>query len=158
MDKKEERSFNKGKRYCLRLLSLRARTEREIEERLKKAGYGDHLTKKILDSLKKEDLVDDLDFAREWIDWRMRENPKGRRLLVEELRKKGIDDRVIETALEEKRVILDDVKIAQSIIENRLSAEDAGKLEKVKAKVFRLLISKGFDPETAESVIRAALD
>ena len=93
----DDKEIKRGKAYCLRLLSLRSRSEHEIEARLKEKGYSAGTKKLILDLLKKNGLIDDLKFAGEWIDSRMRSNPKGKKALRIELVNKGISKEVIDT-------------------------------------------------------------
>ena len=48
MKKSRDKDPVKGKKYCLRLLSLRPRSEREIGSRLKAKGYSDDLCGEIV--------------------------------------------------------------------------------------------------------------
>ena len=82
--------LKRGKTYCLRLLSLRSRSESELEFRLKSKGYSDTSRRRILNLLKDNGLVDDFEFARQWIESRLRTNPRGKRALRQELAKKGV--------------------------------------------------------------------
>jgi regulatory protein len=143
--------LKKGKAYCLRLLSLRSRTEREIDTRLKGKGYTDTTRQRLLDLLRKEGLVDDFKFAEQWIDSRLRENPKGRRALRQELRNKGVREKIIERVFLEKADQLDEKRVAAGLIRKKLSK--APKPGTEKGKLFRYLVSRGFDPEVAEEVI-----
>ena len=156
MDKKEEKDFSRGKRYCLRLLSARSRSESEIKDRLKRAGYNVLVAERILDSLKKERLVNDFDFAMEWIS--AHGNSRGVTMLVDELRQKGIDEKVIDEAIEMRGDELDEKETAKKIIEEKLNSEESEDIEKVKAKMLRHLVSKGFDREIAEDVINKRLN
>ena len=155
MDKKEEKTFTKGKRYCLRLLAVRSRSEFEVKERLKKAGYNTLVVESILESLRKEKLVDDLSFSKEWIS--RRGKSRGVAMLVDELKQKGIDEKVIDEAIKNSSE-LNDEETAKRIMEDKLSKEESEDIEKVKAKMLRLLISKGVDRETAEDVINGKIE
>ena len=143
--------LKKGKAYCLRLLSLRPRSEREISTRLKSKGYKDNVRKHLLDSLKNEGLVNDLKFAGQLIDSSLSGNPKGKLVLKVELRNKGIQEEIIEKAFSEKADQLDEKRIATGLVKEKLS--ETPKSEIGKGKLFRYLVSRGFDPEMAEEVI-----
>lgn len=84
---------------CLRLLTARARTRAELEGQLSKRGYPDDVSTKVLDRLAHVGLVDDVDFAEQWVRSRRVNAGKGKRALAAELRNKGVDDEVITAAL-----------------------------------------------------------
>src|SRR6516164_7249575 len=80
---------------CLRLLTARARTRSELAAQLTKRGYSDDVSTTVLDRLAGVGLVDDADFAEQWVRSRRRNAGKGKRALAAELRNKGVDDDVI---------------------------------------------------------------
>src|SRR4029453_3306329 len=80
---------------CLRLLTARARTRAELEGQLAKRGYSDVVSKSVLDRLTQVGLVDDADFAEQWVRSRRVNAGKGKRALAAELRTRGGDDEVI---------------------------------------------------------------
>ncbi|OBF75151.1 recombination regulator RecX [Mycobacterium sp. 852002-51613_SCH5001154] len=81
---------------CLRLLTARARTRAELHGHLAKRGYAEDISATVLDRLAAVGLVDDGDFAEQWVQSR---RAKSRRALAAELRTKGVDRDVIATAL-----------------------------------------------------------
>ena len=85
--------------YCLRLLTARARTRAELEERLAKRGYPEDVTADVLDRLTDVGLIDDADFAEQWVRSRRLNAGKGKRALAAELRTKGVDAELISSAL-----------------------------------------------------------
>ncbi|MCY3555852.1 MAG: regulatory protein RecX [Gemmatimonadetes bacterium] len=84
-----------------RLIDHRMRTRRELEVRLKSRGRPDEVIDQVLDRLEHAGLIDDGRFARLWIDERLRRRPAGLSLLRRELRQKGIDAEIVDTALED---------------------------------------------------------
>lgn len=84
---------------CLRLLTVRARTRAELEGQLAKRGYADDISAEVLDRLAQVGLVDDEDFAQQWVRSRQANAGKGKRALAAELRTKGVDNKVIAAAL-----------------------------------------------------------
>src|SRR5690242_5697740 len=77
---------------CLRLLTARARTRAELEGQLAKRGYPDEVAGTVLDRLACAGLVDDADFAEQWVRSRRANAGKGKRALAAELRTKGVDN------------------------------------------------------------------
>src|SRR5258707_13648725 len=84
---------------CLRLLTARARTRAELSGQLAKRGYPDDVSGRVLDRLAQVGLVDDVDFAKQWVQSRRVNAGKGKRALAAELRTKGVDNDVITATL-----------------------------------------------------------
>src|ERR1700754_768720 len=84
---------------CLRLLTARARTRAELEGQLAKRGYPDEVSGRVLDRLTEVGLVDDADFAEQWVRSRRLNAGKGKRALAAELRTKGVDNEGVTAAL-----------------------------------------------------------
>jgi regulatory protein len=84
---------------CLRLLTARSRTRAELAGQLTKRGYPDDVSVRVLDRLAAVGLVDDADFAEQWVRSRRQNAGKGKRALAAELRIKGVDGDVIAAAL-----------------------------------------------------------
>src|ERR1700682_5593242 len=84
---------------CLRLLTARSRTRAELAGQLTKRGYPDDVSVRVLDRLAAVGLVDDADFAEQWVRSRRQNAGKGKRALGAELRTQGVDGDVIAAAL-----------------------------------------------------------
>ena len=84
---------------CLRLLTARSRTRAELSGQLTKRGYPGDVSARVLDRLAAVGLVDDRDFAEQWVRSRHTRAGKSRRALAAELHTKGVDKEVINTAL-----------------------------------------------------------
>lgn len=86
---------------ALRLLSHRARSRGELATRLRRKDFPSRLIRPVLDELENRGWLDDAEFARSFIRDRLRLRPRGRRALLAELRKKGVEAGVAEAALDE---------------------------------------------------------
>ena len=84
---------------CLRLLTARARTRAELAGQLAKRGYPDDVSARVLDRLADVGLIDDADFAEQWVHSRRANAGKGKRALAAELHTKGVDNDVITSVL-----------------------------------------------------------
>jgi regulatory protein len=84
---------------CLRLLTARARTRAELHGQLAKRGYPDDVSQRVLNRLASVGLVDDTDFARQWVQSRRANAGKSKRALAAELHTRGVDNDVITSAL-----------------------------------------------------------
>src|SRR5690554_1602431 len=63
----KEEEQNKANNYAINLLSYRARSKKEIEDRLKGKGYEDIIIEKTIEFLKAYKLLNDKSFAKDYI-------------------------------------------------------------------------------------------
>ncbi len=84
---------------ALNFLAYRPRSEGEVRSRLRRGGYPDDVVEHVLDQVRAWRYVDDEDFARRWVENRGTHRPRGARLLVQELRTKGVDPTVASEAI-----------------------------------------------------------
>ena len=84
---------------ALRLLSYRQRSERELRDRLARKRVPQPLCDEVIARLRELSLIDDEAFALSYVQARDQTSPRGRRLLAQELRTKGIPRRAIEGPL-----------------------------------------------------------
>ena len=85
----------------LRYVAMRPRTRWEIESYLTRKGGSPALTEQIVNKLINIDLINDEKFVRAFIADRKLLRPTSRRKLIMELRKKHLDNDVIEAAMAE---------------------------------------------------------
>jgi len=84
---------------ALHFLSYRPRSEREVREKLETYQFSEDVILEVIDRLRRSSLVNDLDFARTWVENRSEFRPRGRQALRMELRQKGIGEEVIQDVL-----------------------------------------------------------
>lgn len=105
----------KAREAAIVLLSFRPRTAVELQRRLAQKGYAPDVVEPVVTSLTEMGLVDDAAFASTFVRDRVRLRPKGKRVLAQELRMKGVDPEtaagVIEEVLEREEV--SDVELAR---------------------------------------------
>jgi regulatory protein len=143
---------------CLRLLTARARTRAELSGQLAKRGYPDDVTDRVLARLAAVGLVDDVEFAEQWVESRRSSAGKGRRALAAELHTKGVDNEVITTVLggidagaERQR--------AEQLVRARLKREDLdGDSTRVARRLVGMLARRGYDQNMAYDVVRVQLN
>ncbi len=73
-----DKAVEKARAYALRLLSRRAYTKKEICDKLAGRGYEQGAIEQTLSMLKRLDLIDDVLFARQFVEQRLRLRPSGR--------------------------------------------------------------------------------
>src|SRR5277367_6874168 len=84
---------------AVRLLTATARTRTELAGQLAKRGYPDDVSTRVLDRLADVGLIDDADFAEQWVHSRLANAGKGKRALAAELHTKGVGNDVITSVL-----------------------------------------------------------
>jgi regulatory protein len=144
---------------CLRLLTARARTRAELAGQLTKRGYPDDVSALVLDRLTAVGLVDDEDFAEQWVRSRRVNAGKGRRALASELRTKGIDDDVIAAALEDIDSDAERSR-AEQLVADKLRRErltDDADDVKVTRRLVGMLARRGYGQSMAFDVVKVAL-
>ena len=104
---------------CMR----RPHSEREIRDYLRTKKAGDELTEEIIAKCYKHNLLNDEYFAERWVEHRRRAN-KSNRFIKSELFKKGVDQSIIDTVLDEP----DDSQLTQQIEKKRSKYETEEKL------------------------------
>ncbi|MEZ7238116.1 recombination regulator RecX [Rhodococcus sp. GXMU-t2271] len=90
-----------AKDLCLRLLTDRARSRAELAAKLEQKGFAADVAERTLDRLTEVGLVDDAEFAQQWVRSRHLYAGKGKRALALELRRKGIGQFEAAEALEQ---------------------------------------------------------
>lgn len=83
---------------ALRALAARSHSEKEIVNKLARAGYDEHEIAEAMAALSSHALVDDAAFAMEWAVSRAKRG-LGQRRIAHELREKGIDRETADAAL-----------------------------------------------------------
>jgi regulatory protein len=144
---------------CLRLLTARARTRSELAGQLTKRGYPDDVSARVLDRLAQVGLVDDQDFADQWVRSRRMNAGKGKRALASELRTKGLDDEVIAGALADIDTASERTR-AEQLVAVKLRRErltDESDDAKVARRLVGMLARRGYGQSLAFDVVKVAL-
>lgn len=142
---------------CLRLLTARARTRAELHGRLAKRGYPEDVSERVLDRLAAVGLVDDADFAQQWVRSRRAHAGKSKRALASELRTKGVDNDVITTALAGIDADAERDR-AEQLVRVKLRRETLGEDDtRVTRRLVGMLARRGYSQNLACEVVIAEL-
>lgn len=96
--------LDEEERNCCRLqaikyLGFRPRTRWELEQYLFQKGYDEQIVRDTVEWCADKSYVNDERYARQWVEERMANRPRGRHLLMREMQQRGIDPHVAEIAL-----------------------------------------------------------
>lgn len=144
---------------ALELLSFRARSESELERRLRRAGHPSSAVSAALERCRELGYLNDRDFALAHVRDRLRLRPKGRRALRSELYRKGIDRELAEEAIDAGFA---EFGIDERDVARRLARERARALRRLDEGVARrrltgYLARRGFPPPVVREAVEATL-
>jgi regulatory protein len=141
---------------CLNLLTTRARTRSELSGDLTRRGFDPDVIREVLDRLVEVGLVDDADFAEQWVTSRHRHQGLGRRALADELRRKGVDQETAGVALAE--IDRDDERVrASELVARRMPSMARLETAVAARRLVGMLARKGYAGGLAHDVVREAL-
>jgi regulatory protein len=144
----------KAKDYAFKLLSYRPRSVKEIEDRLKKKDYASKIIFEVVRNLKKLKFLNDKEFARMWVESRIKTRPMGRYRLKQELIQKGIDKDLIEKTLSNYREE-EEIELAKELAQRKLkrSYQDLDEIT-TKRRLYGFLQRRGFSYDTIQEAMK----
>lgn len=143
--------FQKTWEKLLKFAMTRPRSVREVSMWFKKKEVHESIHIELIKKLKHLDLLDDEKFAIWWVEQRQNFRPKPKRVLIQELRLKGISSEIINKSLGEE--IIDELKMAKKIIEKKSYKWEGLDPRTKKQKISQYLAGKGFGWEIVEKII-----
>lgn len=138
-------------------LASRARSRHEVESKLLQAGYRPCTVEMVLYKLQRERILDDADFARQWVEARSARK-LGRSRIAQELRRKGVSADEAEEALEaidEDDQLAGAVALAEKAVARIRPGEDS---RKAANHILAMLARRGYSWELSKRALRQAMD
>jgi regulatory protein len=132
----------RAKEDAYRLLSFRARAEREIADRLRRKGYDETVVTETVESLRKSGFLNDETFASGWVEARGR--TRGNRALAHELRQKGVDAETTARALAEARDDETERAAARAAAVKKVGERPSDRSREARARLTAYLQRRGF--------------
>lgn len=136
---------------ALTFLTYRPRSVREVRERLAKKGVEPAVVEAVLERLAGWGYIGDEGFARYWIENRGANQPRGKRLLRQELWQKGVERETVERALAEAEI--DEVGGALALARKRLRQLGAFDEATQRRRLGAFLQRRGYDYATAKRAL-----
>ncbi|MCW2813665.1 MAG: regulatory protein RecX [Nocardioides sp.] len=137
-------------------LTGRARSRRELADKLADKGVPDEVATTLLDRFEEVGLVDDEAFARAWVSGRQSAKGLARRALAQELRRKGIDDEVAKDALDELDPA-DEEHAARLLVRKKLRTLTRVDDTTATRRLVGLLARKGYGAGLAYAIVKDEL-
>ena len=139
--------YKDARQWALRALGRRMHTAHEIRTVLSRRGCENNVVESVLEKLVQQGYIDDLNFARIWVASRSVHKLHGSLRLRQDLRKKGVLDEIIDSALGDSLPDEEEVAIAIKAAEKKLrTIRSTGRATGLKGKdaLYRHLKSRGF--------------
>jgi regulatory protein len=146
-----------ARKILLDQLTGQARSRSELREKLAKKRVPDELAERLLDRFVEVGLVDDEAFARSWVQSRQSGKGLARRALASELRRKGVEDEVARTALDEVDPD-DEVESARQLVARKLRTVAGVDRDTAVRRLTGMLARKGYPAGVCFRVVREELD
>ena len=148
----DEYNFGKKVAYCF--LNYKQRSEKEVRKKLTEKKISPHNSEKIIESLKELKFIDDRNYAKLYLEDKLTHKPEGKRKLTIKLAGKGITKETIDDTMGKIYDEETEFKKAEEVLRKYfVKLKQMKPLEK-KQKCFRHLLSKGFDYEIINNVLR----
>lgn len=145
------------------LFSIRQRSEKEVRDYLKNLSFKrktkdqDEISESVIDRLverlKQKGMVDDVEFAKAWIEARRRSKQKGKIALKMELFQKGIDREIVGELLTEQVTGESEEILAAKALEKKMRLWQNLLPQEFKQKATEFLMRRGFEYEVVRPVV-----
>ena len=142
-----ERTLAMGR--ALDFLGYRARSEKEIWDRLRRYGHGEEAVESVVGRLKELGYLDDEDFARTVA--REKARRYGPRRVLGELRKSGVDAELARDVVDEEFAGRSELEEARSVAAQRYNR---GGSDAEARRVYGFLVRRGYSAEVCAEVAR----
>lgn len=151
---KAEDELEKAYQRALNWISYRTRTEVEIKTRLEKLSIPPAFIQIVIERLKRNQLIDDEEFAVRWIQERNNNHPRSKKALAFELKQHGVDSEIIEDTI---KSVDDSQQAYLSALKKARQLKDLEWFE-YRQKMLRYLAGKGFSFGTSTEAAKRVWD
>lgn len=148
-------TFRDAMRRAGHLLASRPRSEHELRSRLGAAGYDEETVDRTVSRLIDLRLLDDSEFASQWVAERAVSKGRSGSALIAELVEKGVDRSVAEEAVAAAGI--DELAQATELAARAVPKVAGKPLERQAQALLGRLLRRGFSHEIARDAVRAVL-
>lgn len=145
-DDAQESAYQKSIKY----IGYRIRTTSEVDKHLRKKGIEPQVINRVIERLEEHGQLNDENFAQMWIENRNEFRPRSHRLLVYELRSKGINEEIIQNIIE--RTTPED-ELAYLAAKKRIRRYEHLDWQDFQRKLGSYLARRGFSYATIKPVV-----
>ncbi|CAL9579328.1 recombination regulator RecX [Streptomyces sp. enrichment culture] len=147
----------RARAICLRLLTGTPRTRKQLADALRKREIPEDVAEAVLSRFEEVGLIDDGAFADAWVESRHHGRGLARRALAQELRTKGVDPTLIDSAVAQLDSEQEEAT-ARELVARKLRATRGLERDKRLRRLAGMLARKGYPEGLALRVVRQALE
>ncbi|MEE3258515.1 MAG: regulatory protein RecX [Candidatus Latescibacterota bacterium] len=144
--------LQKAKDAAYHYLSFRARSVKEVRDKLVQQDCAAEIVAQVLADLERQKLLDDRDFARRWVEARLK-RANGSRKLAQDLRRKGVAAEIVNEVLAENAAELDSGERAVELLGKQAWRYRGLERDKAKRRMLGFLARRGYDADMASKAV-----
>lgn len=134
----------------IKFIGYRVRTSSEVERHLRKKGIEPQVISSVKERLEANGLLNDENFAKNWIENRNEFRPRSHRLLTSELRNKGVNSEIIQDVIESTTP---EDELAYLAAKKRIRRYEHLEWQDFQRKLGSFLVRRGFSYSTIKPVV-----
>ncbi len=138
-----------AKQAAIRFIEQRPRSVAEVRRKLRQKGFDEAAVDRAVERLQAVELLDDLAFARYWVDQRETFKPRSRMALRQELQQKGVSRNIIDEAI----APVDELASARRLAQKQAPRWQNLEEEAFRAKMAGYLRRRGFPYDVIKEII-----
>ena len=135
---------------AMKFIGYRVRTSSEVERHLRKKGIEPQVISSVKERLEANGLLNDENFAKNWIENRNEFRPRSHRLLASELRNKGVNSEIIQDVIESTTP---EDELAYLAAKKRIRRYEHLEWQDFQRKLGSFLVRRGFSYSTIKPVV-----
>ena len=147
-----KKDLNSAKKACFNLLKIRPRSEYELRSRLVRKGFDTEVIEKTVEYIAKIGLIDDLAFARLWVESRIK-RPLGLHRLSFELKTKGVNKEIIDRVVKEYKSPEKEEETIRDLLQRKMKKLSGLDKKKIKSRLWGFFLRKGFSKDIVFDVL-----
>lgn len=140
---------------AVRILTRRAYSVHEMKQALQRRTDNDDLIKSVMDRLKRNGLIDDARFAKQFVRQRTEIRRQGRFRIARDLRARGVPNQAIEAAIADNAMEHDEAAMVRQRLQRKLRALRGELDEKKLASLYRSLLRAGFSADVVRREVKS---
>ncbi|HET6296838.1 MAG TPA: regulatory protein RecX [Kribbella sp.] len=145
--------YGAARTILLDKLAARPRTRSELADLLAEREIPDEVADEVLDRFTEVGLIDDAAFATAWVESRHRARGLSKRVLAQELRRRGVDDELTRDALDELDPDQEEAT-ARELVRKKLRSMRSLERQVAMRRLLGMLARKGYPGALAMTVIK----
>ncbi len=143
----------RAKKYALEILKEEIFSKSQMSRCLANEGFRDATVETIVSELIQSGHIRDRQFADKWIQRRLKSNPRGRKLLKQELIEKGVDRKTVEQVINKVNAN-DEEKLALQIAQKQAKKYKHLSKQVAQRRLHGYLARRGYDSDLILKIIR----